>query len=217
MKKKNVLMMALSLALVAVIAVGGTLAYLSDTTGEVTNTFRFTANGIDLTLAETADDGDGYTVDNSSAAESGGLNYTDILPGAVIDKNPQLTVENTSASDCYVYALVEGISNVPAVDTATTPLMWTTWGDSWTVVATGTAGTLLRYTNEGTKDIVTSTMFGTPLADIFTSVQVNPNLVYDEDSSINFDDVVITGYAAQASMGKDSADAAAKAEFGFMA
>ena len=48
MKKKNVLMMALSLCLVAVIAVGGTLAYLSDTDGAVTNTFQFAA-GIDVT------------------------------------------------------------------------------------------------------------------------------------------------------------------------
>ena len=51
MKKKNVLMMALSLCLVAVIAVGGTLAYLSDSDGTLVNTFKF-ANNIAVDVYE---------------------------------------------------------------------------------------------------------------------------------------------------------------------
>ena len=39
MKKKNVLLVSLAFALVAVIAIGATFALLSDSTGPVTNTF----------------------------------------------------------------------------------------------------------------------------------------------------------------------------------
>lgn len=101
MKKKNVLMMALSLCLVAVIAVGGTLAYLSDTDGAVTNTFQFAA-GIDVTLSEDRP----TPVKNETITPNSdkGYDYTNVVPGQDLNKAPKLTV--TTAVDAYVFARV---------------------------------------------------------------------------------------------------------------
>ena len=51
MKKKSLLTMLLALTLVAVVGVGATLAYLSDSTGAMTNTFTV-GSGIDITQDE---------------------------------------------------------------------------------------------------------------------------------------------------------------------
>ena len=57
MKKKNVLLVSLAFALVAVIAIGATFALLSDSTGPVTNTFTVAENGIQIELREPQFDG----------------------------------------------------------------------------------------------------------------------------------------------------------------
>lgn len=101
MKKKNVLMMALSLCLVAVIAVGGTLAYLSDTADAVTNTFQFAA-GIDVTLSE--DQPIAVKNESISANTDNGYDYTNVVPGQELNKAPKLTV--TTSVDAYVFARV---------------------------------------------------------------------------------------------------------------
>ena len=190
MKKKNVLMMALSLTLVAVIAVGGTLAYLTADTGTLTNTFQFTTNGIDLTLAETAAQGEGYTADATSAnagSNSEGIHYTNIVPGAAISKEPKLTVAQNSV-DCYVYAYVTG------VDEETSSNIYTVWGDKWDEVEDfdGTSGTLLKYNN---KVAATETASASKELDaIFTKVYVNDSLT----GTVTFENIVIEGYAIQA-------------------
>lgn len=101
MKKKNVLMMALSLCLVAVIAVGGTLAYLSDTDGAVTNTFQFAA-GIDVTLSE--DEPEPVKNETITPNSDKGYDYTNVVPGQELNKAPKLTV--TTSVDAYVFARV---------------------------------------------------------------------------------------------------------------
>lgn len=50
MKKKSVLAVVLSLCLVAVVAIGATLALLSDKTNTVTNRFTVSQKGIDIDL-----------------------------------------------------------------------------------------------------------------------------------------------------------------------
>lgn len=57
MKKKNILYMALSLVLVAVVAVGGTLAYFSDTTDVMENTF--TTGEVSISIIDRTDPGEG--------------------------------------------------------------------------------------------------------------------------------------------------------------
>lgn len=191
MKMKNMLIGGMSLALVACISVGGTLAYLSANTDPVTNTFEFTTNGIDLTLSETAEAGEGYTIDKVAADENDGIAYTDIEPGAVLSKVPVLTVAEDSV-DCYVYALVTGIDNVAAVRENTSPAMWTTWGSNWTEVDEYEGdGVLLKYKNEITEEDTASGV--KKLDPIFSAVTINSNITGDPD----FDSIVIKGYAIQ--------------------
>lgn len=100
MKKKNLLMMALSLCLVAVVAVGGTLAYLSDSSDSVTNTFSF--GTIDVTLSEDQPDVTGN--ETITVNEDNGYSYANVVPGQTLNKAPKLTV--TTTVDAYVFARV---------------------------------------------------------------------------------------------------------------
>lgn len=100
MKKKNILMIALSLCLIAVIAVSGTLAYFTDTTDASTNTFTMGQVKIDLTES---------TTDSSSATSgSGGIEYVNVMPGDTRSKIVTVT-KDTDSADCYVAVLVQAV------------------------------------------------------------------------------------------------------------
>jgi len=87
-KKKKLLTAALSVLLVAALAVGATLAYLSTRTNIETNTFTFAEN-IRALLTEPNWDPD---------------NGLELVPGAEIPKDPQIT--NTSNNGVDVYASI---------------------------------------------------------------------------------------------------------------
>ncbi|MFI3326877.1 MAG: SipW-dependent-type signal peptide-containing protein [Clostridia bacterium] len=82
---KKYLKPMIALVLVASLAIGGTLAYLTDSTAEVTNTFT-PDDDIDIYLTETEQD------------------YT-LIPGQATEKDPEVTVESGS-SDAYVFVVV---------------------------------------------------------------------------------------------------------------
>lgn len=88
------------------LGVAGTLAWLTDTTGEVKNTF--TTSNVDITLAETT-----------------GSDYQ-MIPGFTIKKDPTVTVVNTS-EDCWLFVKVEKSTNF---DT----FMTYSIADGWTVL-----------------------------------------------------------------------------------
>lgn len=102
MKKKIALSIA-AIALVICCAVGGTLAWLTDKTGPVTNTF--TVGNIDITLAETT--GNSYKM----------------VPGNTITKDPKVTVEGGSEA-CWLFVKVEK-SNFDNFMTYTIDSGWT--------------------------------------------------------------------------------------------
>lgn len=87
MKKKSILTMALSLALVGSISVGATLAYLSFQTDPAVNTF--TVGQVQISQAETGD----WTTNP-------------LVPGVGVSKSPTVTVAKSS-EPCYVYMRVE--------------------------------------------------------------------------------------------------------------
>jgi len=87
--KKKLLTAALSALLVAAIAVGGTLAYLSTRTNIETNTFTFAEN-VRALLTEPNWDPD---------------EALDLVPGMEIDKDPQIT--NTSNNGVDLYASIK--------------------------------------------------------------------------------------------------------------
>lgn len=102
--KKKTFVMALALVLVFAVAVGGVVAWLTDKTDPVTNTF--TVGDINITLKETT-----------------GENYK-MVPSNTITKDPKVTVEKDSEA-CWLFVKVEKSENF---DTFMTYAM----ADGWT-------------------------------------------------------------------------------------
>ena len=94
MKKKSILMAAIAVMLVAVLVVGGTLAYFTDTKS-ATNTF--TVGNVKIKLDESnVNDPNGDRVTSNE--------YTGMLPGIQYKKDPVVT--NTGKNGAYVRAVV---------------------------------------------------------------------------------------------------------------
>lgn len=98
MKKRNLLTLVLALVLVAALAVGGTLAYFTDS-DDVNNTF--TMGHVDIDLQES---NDGVNWENN------GLTYNNVLPGNTEKKMAQVVVGENS-EDCYVMVSVSIAAN----------------------------------------------------------------------------------------------------------
>ena len=101
MKKKNVLMMAVSAVLVAAVSIGGTLAYLTATDDAVVNTFQF-ANNISVTLSE--EEPTAVANETITANQKNGFDYKNVVPGQKLNKAPKITVTTTVPT--YVFARV---------------------------------------------------------------------------------------------------------------
>lgn len=114
MKKKTIALIV-SLVLVLGCAIGGTLAWLTDKTEAVTNTF--TVGDINIALAESND-----------------LDLK-MVPGKVITKDPKVTVKENSEA-CWLFVKVEKSNNF---DTFMTYAM----ADGWTAL-TDVAGVYYR-------------------------------------------------------------------------
>lgn len=117
MKKKNVLMMAMSLVLVAVIAVGGTLAYLTSESETLTNVFTVGKGYGDdgFYLDETKKVGDTNPtemgVGDANRLEAPGTNeYEPMSIGDAIYKDP--TFHLVDGPDSYIFAKVDGVDEL---------------------------------------------------------------------------------------------------------
>ena len=112
-KTKKVVALAVAFILVVVCAVGGTLAWLKDSTETITNTFRY--GKVDIELAETT----GY--------ENGDNSYEYLLSeGSDVEKDPTVTVKGNS-EDSYIFVKLDKSENFDnylsyTVDSAWTPL-----------------------------------------------------------------------------------------------
>ncbi|MDY5219812.1 MAG: TasA family protein [Eubacteriales bacterium] len=87
MNKKKILVLAVSVALVAILAIGGSLAYFTDTTETKTN--EFTVGNVDIELSEPEWEG-----------------TANLMPGVTYPKDPTITVQDGS-QDCWVFMKVE--------------------------------------------------------------------------------------------------------------
>ena len=90
MKKSRIVLVLCMMVVIAVASVAGTIAWLTDTTDPVVNTF--TTAGIDITLTETT--GDEYKM----------------VPGATIAKDPKVTVLAGSEAS-WVFVKIEKSDN----------------------------------------------------------------------------------------------------------
>ncbi len=128
MKKtmKRVLPVLALVLVVAVASVGGTIAWLTDKTGEVKNTF--TVGNIDIDLYETKKP-DGTDIEN----QDGSLGRVEdwnakLIPGNKYAKNPIVTVKANS-EDCYLFVKFEENNNPSNYLTYTSTL---TVANGWT-------------------------------------------------------------------------------------
>lgn len=134
--KKKAMALVLALGLVMVGIIGGTMAWLLDTTPEVKNTF--TDSDINITLTETG-------LQNNE-------NSYKMIPGWTIAKDPKVTVDKNS-EDCFVFVKIDKSSNYDdylenyAVDSA-----WTKLVDSDTTDSVGVDGVYYQKVTELTAD-----------------------------------------------------------------
>lgn len=108
---------------VCLVTVGGTLAWLVDSTSEVKNTF--TTAGIGVTLTETFNtDSDGDNVNDKWQAQ--------MIPGYSYTKDPKVKV-STNSVDCYLFVKFKETNNPSTYLTYTSTLTaangWTQGGD----------------------------------------------------------------------------------------
>lgn len=130
MKKKNVLTLALSLALIAVVAIGGTFAFLTATPDEATNTFAF-ATGFDdgdgvinVKVEEDASEFTEAELGNATAvnnANGDGIDYTNVVPNQTLPKEPVISTK--AKVDSWVFVRVTNGTYV-SVDETTIPNEW---------------------------------------------------------------------------------------------
>lgn len=111
---KKTLTVIIALVLVVVMSVAGTVAYLTDTTDSVVNTF--TVGNIDITLAETTTD-------------------FKMVPGNDIAKDPKVTVVGGSEA-CWLFVKVAESDNLGSFVTYSI-------ADGWTAL-TGVSGVYYR-------------------------------------------------------------------------
>lgn len=142
MNKKKVLLSVLAIVLICVISVTGTLAYLTLNTAAVTNTFVAAGGGqlidetnggkfvLDESLAvkkmETVNGEPvflGQYELNTTAARVTSNSY-DVLPGAVLPKDPAVTITQKTSVPAYLY--------VEIVDGTTGGIFSWTIADNWT-------------------------------------------------------------------------------------
>lgn len=101
--KKKTFVIALCLALVVAFAAGGAIAWLTDTTDPVMNTF--TVGNIDITLAETTTD---YKM----------------IPGSEIAKDPKVTVKAGSEA-CWLFVKIDKSEKLDTYISYTVATGWT--------------------------------------------------------------------------------------------
>lgn len=191
MKKKNVLMMALSLCLVAVIAVGGTLAYLSDSDGDLVNTFKF-ANNIAVDVYE-------YTPAGSDK-EQDGYDYENLVVGQSLKKD--VNVDVTTTVETYLFI------NIKSVGTGT-PVTLGTVDRAWTPVNVDDNGYgIYRLTNNVSETTTDINVFDT------VTVPEVESVVDGQYQSVTLNNVEIDVFAMQAS-GYDAEAALDEAEKAF--
>ena len=200
MKKKNVLMTALSLTLVGVIAAGSTLAYLTSQSDTLTNTF---------TVGEGyGTDGDGFYLDETTAK-------TEVVDGALVITNPtekdEFGLERTTEGngyaamsigdtiykdptfhldegpESYIFAKVEGVD---AMEADGVGFDFTGWSTNWVKVdGSEDRDGYYRYTSTVTA--------GTEIAPLFTKVSLPAALQALPDAS-HLTNITIKGVAIQA-------------------
>ena len=103
--RRNVLLVVALMLVVCVASIGGTIAWLTDKTEAVTNTFS--PSNIDIWMTETVDGELKDTKNGQSIAN----NTFKMVPGTVLNKDPKVVIEKGS-EPCFVFLKVSESDNL---------------------------------------------------------------------------------------------------------
>lgn len=202
MEKKRMKKVVLSLGLVSALGVGATLAYFTDISNVLTNTFKLFGDGssyaIDLRVDEHAVDEDS---DNSSYLlnkdtkwvseidKKNGVVYENLQPSMNIYKDPTVYVAADSV-DCYVVLRVTNTDETSNPYLKIDNLNRENWTDITNDVKDAEANEKYYVYNT----MIENSKTETPLEAIFTSITVDPNT----PEGVKLKDIVVDAAAAQA-------------------
>lgn len=200
MKKKSLVTMVVSLSLVAVTGVGATLAFLSDSTGTLVNSFStatgYTGEDQAVQIQETKLG----TEKKYSYGQDGftGNEYTDLLPGDSVKKDPNVVLGENSI-DSYVFIQVVGADDLANTDNdgdLKGDFSIDEFNTKWEKVG-GPEDSLDGYYiyNVGTEEDPYKVVAGTSTEDLFTTVTYNKNVTVDE--AVDLPVIQLTAYAVQ--------------------
>ena len=216
MTKKKLMMAGLSAGLVAVVGVGGTLAYLSDKSEVVTNTFTIGKGFLPGPDGKQAIKIDETDVKNPAGPRVQGNEYKDLLPGDEVTKDPMVYLTGGSV-ESYVFVKLDGVDELEAVTAKDASgkkaqaFAVDGWGSTyWTKVAevnekgkyvpateefgdgiyVANKGNVVDVTEEAKSEYIT---LGTPL---FTTVAFNSGLAELPKENL-FPKVHVAAYAVQ--------------------
>lgn len=205
--KKKIALICTAVVLVAAIAVGGTLALLTDSTDKVQNTFTV-GKGISIDLKEPDWDGVDFDGNTSTASEDLGENLAqNFVPSRVIPKDP--TVKNTSAADSvWIAVKVNATCGAAEGDAAALAAIQNFADINWNVGnADGNGANWVQKDGDTTiyyyNAIVASQA---ETEELFTTVTIKDTAAQEDLSNFEID---VTAYAIQAEGVKDLAAAQA--------
>lgn len=222
MRKKSLMTMTAGLVLVGAAGLGATLAYLSDVTGPVTNTFTFSQTGITIKLDEVEVDEYSRIImkDGEEKRTETGNNYQNIIPGLTVAKDPTVTVDKNSLN-CNVFV---SVTNANAEDVLVIDdLNADAWSEvdpaDYNLTAADDTTYYVYMGNKATEEVkeagdsfavVAKSNEQVVLEDVFTTVTFGTDI--DEDT--DFVPVIIKAAAVQADSCSD--DAAAVTALGML-
>lgn len=183
-KGSKIVALMLAMMLVFGVAVGGTLAYLMDKTGPVTNTF--TVGDINIELKETDLEGNITNV---------GEDGYKILPGTTQDKDPYVIVKAESEA-CWLFVEVEAKDN----EVEGNKLITYTVGNGWKPVD-GYDGVYYKEQEATTED--TNPIYILDGNKVSYSADLTKEIL---DQATTKPQLVFTAYAVQKQAGTDAAD-----------
>lgn len=132
--KKKILLTVCALALVVALSIAGTVAWLTDKTDAVENTF--TVGKVDISLVET------FNTDTNSDGTNDAW-AAQLIPGKSYTKDPVVTVAGDS-EDCYLFIKFEQVGNPATYLVYTSNL---TAANGWTAL-TGVSDVWYRVVNK---------------------------------------------------------------------
>ena len=190
--KKKILSVCLVVCLLATAIIGTTLAYFTDKTEVVTNTF--TSGKVVITLDEAPVDSDGQ----ATAGARGTGNSYKLYPGKEYDKDPTVHI-GADSEDCYVFVKVEnGLSGLEVAAGAGDTIAEQMTANGWKAVE-GVANVYV-YAKDGVPAVVSYNAEPGANNDlvVFENFTITESATADTLGNAKNASITITAYAIQA-------------------